>query len=150
RLSTDALSCADGVVTKRSPYHLPSCEGNGPNGLGLAPHTVRLLLLLLLDGGGGGRIREKSAQHTHRVAERFTVRGIQPLQIRVDGRTTVDTHLPQGVDAFRGDADQHRPRIIGVDGARYQARVFEPADLGGHRRLRAVVEGGQVGYSGRA
>src|SRR5258705_12888497 len=78
-------------------------------------------VLLSLGGGGGGRVLEKSAQHTHGIAERLSVRGVKPLQIRVDGRAAVDTHLPQRVDAFRRDADQHRPRIIGVDGARYQA-----------------------------
>ena len=66
---------------------------------------------------GGGRVLEKSAQHTDGLAERLPVRGIKPLQIGVDGRAAVDAHLPQGLDALGRDADQHGPRIAGVDGA---------------------------------
>jgi hypothetical protein len=72
---------------------------------------------LLLGGGWGGRVLEESAQHAHGVAERLPIGGIKPLQIRVDGGTAVDTDLPQRLDALRGDADQHGPRIVRVDGA---------------------------------
>jgi len=92
-----------------------TCKGNGPNGLGLAPHTVRLLLSCChLVGGGGGRILEKSAQHTHGIAERLSVRGVKPLPdtgrmaAPRSTRTCLSVLTPFGVIA-----DQHRPRIIG-------------------------------------
>ena len=50
---------------------------------------------------GGGRVREKATQHADGLAERLPVRGIKPLQIRVDGRAAVQPHLPQGLDSLR-------------------------------------------------
>jgi hypothetical protein len=89
-------------------------------------------------------------QHAHGVFQRLSVGGIKSLQIGVDGRAVGDTFLPQGGGTLRRDADQHDPRVVTVDAARNQTRVFKKTDLVRHSRPRAVVKIGELRYPGSA
>ena len=48
-------------------------------------------------------------------------------------------------DTVGRDADQDRPGVAGIHHAGHQSGVLEATHLGGHRRLGAVVQGGEVG-----
>ena len=97
------------------------------------------------------RVVEERAHDADGVGERL--RGRRRRGAPGRGRSTAPRSARTRAkhrDALRGDADQHGPGVGGVGDAGDQAGVLEPADLGGHRRLRAVVERGQVGDAGRA
>ena len=58
--------------------------------------------------------------------------------------------LAQGLGAGRGDGHEDGARVGGVGLTRDPALGLQPLDLGGHRRLAAVVGGGQHRDPGRA
>lgn len=108
-----------------------------------SPNTSRSFWLL--------RCRdEKSTQHAYGRGQRLSVRAIKLFQVRIDGGRAVGPYLLQRPDSRGGDADEDGARIVGIGRPGDQAGVLETTYLGGQGRLRAVVEGRQVGNSGGA
>ena len=93
---------------------------------------------------GGPGIVENAAQHGNGIHQRLAVRGLQSGKLRLDHGSAVGPEPVERAHTFGGDPDADCPGIAGVDGPGDQAGIFEPSHLRGHRRLRAVVHGGQI------
>lgn len=90
-------------------------------------------------------VGDQLAENDDSLGEAFLLCGIQPFQVRVDGCAAIQPGLVQCRHTGRGDPDQHRAGISRIRRAGDHSCRLEPSYLGGHRGLRTMVEGGQVG-----